>query len=139
MNRKQLSIVGISALLVLCTTVPFIVGCESDAQTGTLLGAGTGALAGQAIGRNRKSTVIGTAVGTGAGYMIGNEMDKKKTQAQLNEVSAEQNTVTVWITNSNGSKIPVTLRKSGPNFIGPKNEVYSTMPTEEQLRSVYGF
>jgi hypothetical protein len=56
----------------------FIAGCESDAQTGTLLGAGAGALAGQAIGRNTQSTVIGTAVGAGAGYIVGNEADKKK-------------------------------------------------------------
>jgi uncharacterized protein YcfJ len=55
-----------------------IVGCESDAQTGALLGAGAGALAGQAIGRNTQSTVIGTAVGAGAGYVIGNETDKSK-------------------------------------------------------------
>jgi hypothetical protein len=55
-----------------------IAGCESDAQTGALLGAGAGALAGQAIGRNTQSTVIGTAVGAGAGYVIGNETDKNK-------------------------------------------------------------
>ena len=55
-----------------------IVGCESDAQTGALIGTGVGALAGQAIGGNTKSTVIGGAVGAGAGYVVGNETDKKK-------------------------------------------------------------
>jgi hypothetical protein len=35
-------------------------------------------LAGQAIGRNTQSTVIGTAVGAGAGYVVGNETDKSK-------------------------------------------------------------
>jgi uncharacterized protein YcfJ len=54
-----------------------LVGCN-DAQSGALLGAGIGALAGQAIGHDTKSTVIGTAVGAGAGYMIGNESDKAK-------------------------------------------------------------
>ena len=39
------------ALAVLCTaTLSFGVGCANDAQTGTLAGAGIGALAGQAIG-----------------------------------------------------------------------------------------
>jgi uncharacterized protein YcfJ len=52
-------------------------GCN-DAQSGALLGAGIGALAGQAIGHDTKSTVIGTAVGAGAGYVIGNESDKAK-------------------------------------------------------------
>ena len=53
-------------------------GCESDAQNGSLIGAGIGALAGQAIGHNTTSTLIGTAVGAGAGYAVGNESDKKK-------------------------------------------------------------
>ena len=52
-------------------------GCN-DAQSGTLLGAGIGALAGQAIGGDTEATLIGTAVGAGAGYVIGNESDKAK-------------------------------------------------------------
>ncbi len=51
----------------------------------------------------------------------------------------ESNTITVWFTNTNGSKSSVTLTKSGPGFIGPRAEYYKAMPTEEQLRMVYGF
>ncbi|MFG0329503.1 MAG: glycine zipper domain-containing protein [Phycisphaerales bacterium] len=58
------------------------VGCESDAAAGGLIGAGIGALAGQAIGGNTEATVIGTAVGAGAGYVVGNESDKKKMRRQ---------------------------------------------------------
>ena len=54
-----------------------LTGCN-DAQSGALLGAGVGALAGQAIGGDTEATVIGTAVGAGAGYIIGNESDKSK-------------------------------------------------------------
>ncbi|MCH8151372.1 MAG: glycine zipper family protein [Planctomycetes bacterium] len=61
-------LLGLSALLS---------GCN-DAQAGALLGAGVGALAGQAIGRDTEATLIGTAVGAGAGYIIGNESDKAK-------------------------------------------------------------
>lgn len=43
---------------------------------GLLLGAGSGALVGQAIGRDTEGTLIGTAVGGMLGYMVGNEMDK---------------------------------------------------------------
>ena len=42
---------------------------------GLVLGAGGGALVGQAIGRNTEATVIGTAVGGVIGYIIGSEMD----------------------------------------------------------------
>jgi uncharacterized protein YcfJ len=69
----------IAAMLVLCVSLGlFICGCETSAQSGGLIGAGVGALAGQAIGHDTKSTVIGTAVGAGAGYVVGNEMDKSK-------------------------------------------------------------
>ena len=53
-------------------------------------------------------------------------------------VRAEQNTVTVWITNSNGSQTPVKLLKNGPNYIGPGGEHYNGMPTEEDLKKLYG-
>ena len=47
---------------------------------GLLLGAGGGAIAGQAIGRDTQSTLIGTTIGTLVGYMVGNEMDKNSLQ-----------------------------------------------------------
>jgi len=56
----------------------FGTGCETDAQSGALIGAGIGALAGQAIGRDTTGTLIGTAIGAGAGYAVGNESDKSK-------------------------------------------------------------
>lgn len=64
-------------------------GCAStsDAQKGTVLGAGLGALAGQAIGGDTSATLIGAAVGAGVGYVIGNERDKEKAR-QLNASSA---------------------------------------------------
>ena len=55
------------------------------------------------------------------------------------EVVVEPKTVTVWITNSNGSQTSVRLRKSGPGYIGPQGEWYHRMPGNEQLRVVYGF
>lgn len=57
-------------------------GCQNDAQTGGLAGAGIGALAGQAIGGDTESTLIGAAVGGGAGYIIGNERDKAKARRE---------------------------------------------------------
>ena len=56
----------------------FIAGCESDAQTGALIGTAIGAGVGQAIGGDTEATLIGAGVGAVGGYMIGNEQDKKK-------------------------------------------------------------
>jgi hypothetical protein len=47
--------------------------------------------------------------------------------------------VTVWITNSNGSRTTVTLTRQGGYYIGPRGEYYTGMPTNEQLRVGYGF
>jgi hypothetical protein len=118
----------------------FSLGCESDAQTGALIGTGAGAGIGQAIGRDTESTLIGAAVGGGAGYMIGNEQDKKKAEAEREQLRQEMNTVTINITNSNGSITPVTLRRQGVVYIGPRGETYPTLPTVEQLKQAgYGF
>ena len=52
-------------------------GCESDAQTGALIGTVIGAGAGQAIGGDTGSTLLGAGIGGGVGYMLGSEKDKK--------------------------------------------------------------
>jgi hypothetical protein len=47
--------------------------------------------------------------------------------------------ITVWITNSNGSRTSVKLTKQGAWYVGPRGEYYTSIPTNEQLRSIYGF
>jgi hypothetical protein len=47
--------------------------------------------------------------------------------------------ITVWITNSNGSRTSIKLTKQDPWYIGPRGEYYTSMPTNEQLRVAYGF
>ncbi len=86
MNRtrtmlSRIRLLGLSIALLGAATL--LSGCN-DAQAGALLGAGIGALAGQAIGGDTEATVIGTAVGAGAGYIIGNESDKAKRQQGYN-------------------------------------------------------
>ena len=125
--------------VVVSLGLAFFVGCESDAQTGALIGTGAGAGIGQAIGRDTESTLIGAGVGAAAGYMIGNESDKKKAAAERDEIRRQMNTVTVNVVNSNGSITPVTLRRQGTGYIGPRGEYYSQLPTSEQLRQAgYG-
>jgi uncharacterized protein YcfJ len=115
------------------------VGCESDAQTGAAIGALAGAGVGQLAGGDTESTLIGAAVGGGAGYMLGNEQDKKKAADDRESIRQEMNTVMVKVTNSNGSIIQVPLRKQGVGYVGPRGEYYEKLPTEDQLRPVYGF
>ncbi len=60
------------------------------------------------------------------------------TIAQPRPIVVPDPTVTVWITNGNGSMSPVVLTQDGPWYIGPRGERYFGMPTAEQLRPVYG-
>ena len=48
-------------------------------------------------------------------------------------------TVTVWITNSNGSQQPLVLTKTGRGYRGPRGEYYTIFPSNRQLRRAYGF
>jgi len=136
MDKKWVTIlivVGVSLGLA------FFVGCESDAQTGAGIGALAGAGIGQLAGGDTESTLIGAAVGGGAGYIVGDQQDKKKTKAEMDSIRQEMNIVTVNVTNSNGSITPVRLTKQGVGYVGPRGEYYSSLPTPEQLKPVYGF
>ena len=53
-------------------------------------------------------------------------------------VAPVNNTVVVNVYNSNGSYTPVTLRQEGGSYIGPRGERYLHMPSEEQLKRIYG-
>ncbi len=148
------SLVTILIIAVVSVGLAFTCGCESDAQTGALIGAGAGAGIGQAIGHDTQSTLLGATMGGAVGYGIGNEQDKKKTRAEIEslrqqniqmqqqstQMQQQMNTVTINVTNSNGSITPVTLRKQGVVYIGPRGETYTTLPTQEQLKQAgYGF
>ena len=117
----------------------FFAGCEGEAQLGSALGALAGAGIGQLAGGDTEATLIGAAVGAGAGYMLGNESDKQVAVAERDAIRADQNSTVVWITNSNGSQVPVRLAKNGPAYIGPRGEIYNQLPSQDQLRPVYGF
>ena len=114
-------------------------GCQSDAQYGSAVGALAGAGIGQLAGGDAESTLIGAGVGGTIGYMIGNESDRQKTRAQMAGMQEQMNTVVVNVTNSNGSVIRVPLKRCGVGYVGTRGEYYATLPTEDQLRPVYGF
>jgi len=136
MAKNLMTILTVVAVSV---GLAFFAGCESDAQTGALLGTAAGAGIGALAGNSTEDTLVGAAVGGGVGYILGSEQDKKKTQAEMDTLRREMNTVMVKVTNSNGSIIQVPLRKQGIGYVGPRGEYYDKLPTEDQLRPVYGF
>jgi hypothetical protein len=117
----------------------FVVGCETQGQSGALIGTGVGAGIGALAGRSAASTLIGGAVGGGAGYIIGNEGDKKQQQQQMRNMQEQMDSVLVNIHNSNGSVSTVRLTRSGIGYVGPRGEFYDHLPGEAELRPVYGF
>lgn len=128
-----LMVVGVSLGLA------FFVGCESGGQTGAGLGALAGAGIGALAGDSTEDTLTGAAIGGGIGYIIGSEADKKKAAAEREQLRQEISTVTVNITNSNGSISMVRLRKQGVGYVGPKGEYYDHLPTGDELKPIYGF
>lgn len=56
-----------------------------DTQKGALMGAAVGALAGQAIGKNTTSTIIGGGTGAAIGALIGNAQDQKNQEIRDNQ------------------------------------------------------
>ncbi|MBP5257776.1 MAG: OmpA family protein [Prevotella sp.] len=66
--------------------IAVVMSCSTKAGTGTLIGAGGGAVLGAVIGKLAGNTgvgaAIGTAVGAGAGALIGNHMDKVAAKAK---------------------------------------------------------
>ena len=66
-------IVIVFAMLGACAHVPMD---RYNTQRGAMIGAGTGALMGQAIGGNTEGTLIGLAAGTILGALVGNAVDQ---------------------------------------------------------------
>jgi hypothetical protein len=114
-------------------------GCQNDAQFGSAVGSLAGAGIGQLAGGDTESTLIGAAVGGAAGYMIGNESERQKDSASRACMRHEMNTVAVNMTNSNGSISQVRLKKHGVGYVGTRGEYYSHLPSEDELRPIYGF
>ncbi|MGA2322875.1 MAG: glycine zipper domain-containing protein [Sedimentisphaerales bacterium] len=140
-------IVSVPVTVICLVVLVFGVGCDSGAKTGAVaggaVGAGTGAIIGHQSGKTGQGALIGGAIGAGTGFLLGNAQDKKKHETATPAKSEKQdaaNIVTVNIANSNGSITPVKLAKQGENsYVGPKGEVYDHLPTEAELKPVYGF
>lgn len=98
-----------------------------------------GALIGGIIGHQSDETGEGVAVGAvifGVGELL-HEIDEANKEEER-EKDACSKEVVIDIHNDNGSITPVKLKRKDCAYIGPKGERYEEMPTEEQLKPIYG-
>jgi hypothetical protein len=102
-----------------------------------------GAIAGNNI--KGVSRTEGAVAGALVGGLVGGSSGRQQgqiagQQQQINAMQQQMNTRTVNITNSNGSVTPVVLQQVGNNqWRGPRGEIYNSVPSESQLKKVYGF
>lgn len=80
-----------------------------DTETAILTGAAAGAVGGQVIQGNTQSTLIGIAIGTIAGAIIGNEIEAYETLIQ-----SEGKEYTAYLKKSlrSGTKVEFTLKEN---------------------------
>ena len=75
--KRTLSIVSVLLLFsILLSSCAYYPPDRYNTQRGAAIGAGAGALLGQAIGGNTEGTLIGLAAGTIIGALVGNAMDQ---------------------------------------------------------------
>ena len=99
-----------------------VVSCSTKQGTGSLIGAGGGALVGGIIGKLSGNTAVGAAiggaVGAGAGAIIGHHMDKVAEQAkQIENAKVEK------VTDSNGLEAVKVTFDSGILFATNKADL----------------
>jgi len=98
-----------------------------------------GAIIGGLIGHQSDEPGEGAAIGAtlfGITQLI-SEIDRQHKKCEHENEDECKKTV-VEIHNSNDSVSPVKLKKEGDVYSGPKGERYEKLPTEEQLKPIYG-
>lgn len=113
----------------------------NSAIGGAVLGGTLGGILGNNLG-DGKNDVLGAAIGAAAGAWVGQQYGQGQdaTRHRLDALEMANAGETIMIHNSNGSYTPVTLTKVGyGQYRGPRGEIYPARPTEEQLKTAYGF
>jgi len=106
-------------------------------QQGAVGGGATGAVVGQAIGRNTEATLIGAAVGTMLGYIVGNEMDKYD-RMQLNSAyeRGPSGQPVSWVNPDSGTNYQVVpqpaYQNSRTNQVCRQAEIMATIDGQPQ-------
>ena len=149
LNLRTIAIIIVPAFFLAGCATPENPGGISNTAAGAGLGAAGGGIFGAVAGNNipgiskTEGAVAGAIVGGLLGGAMGNQRDAmnkqtRNTNAQIASVSQQANSTVINVTNSNGSTTPVVMTRNGTQWVGPRGEYYSNLPTESQLKSVYG-
>jgi len=99
-----------------------------------------GAIIGGIVGYQSREEGEGAAIGAGL-FVVGEllkQSDKHHREKEHARKASRSTYEVVEIHNENGSITPVKIRKKDGSYIGPKGERYEKLPTEEQLKPLYG-
>jgi hypothetical protein len=134
-----------SLIIALIASLLFLSGCGEGMRASSIYSASLcGALVGAIVGHQSEEEGEGAAVGAvifGVGELLNqlDNLDNKDKQDRDNDDDGRTEIYVIQVHNSNGSITPIEIEKKGNTFIGPKGEHYESLPTEEQLKPVYGF
>lgn len=124
---KMVMVIVVAGLLV-----GVLGGCNGevkyrDLYGSALMGAGIGAIVGHQSDEAAEGALVGAAV-FATGTLLHYVDDYLK-----------ETTVTVKVTNSDGSKTPVEFRKKKGVYRGPKGEKFDHLPTEAEIKEGYAY
>ena len=132
-----------SAVIALVVSVALgLCGCNegnsnmklNPIYTQSLVGALIGGIVGYQSDEPGEGAAVGAAI-FGVGELLHQIDQDHKDREHEDECGKE---VVVEIHNDNGSVTPVRLKRKDCAYIGPKGEHYEELPTEEQLKPIYG-
>lgn len=132
-------------IVTLIASLMFLSGCGEGLRSSDIYGASLcGALVGVIIGHQSDEDGEGAALGAavfGVGELLSqlDNLDEKEKKHRDEGDDGRAEIYIIQVHNSNGSITPIEIEKKGNTFIGPKGEHYDQLPTEEQLKPVYGF
>lgn len=93
MKHLKRTLLSAFSLIVVCNGCSHMTPTDRGVVGGGLVGAGTGAIIGDAVGNPAAGALIGTAVGAISGGMIGNSIEQSERRAEENayqRIKAEQ-------------------------------------------------
>ncbi len=145
MRTQQTSVV---IVLIVSLVLSACGGCSSDSNgsgrlklspiyESALWGAAIGGIIGYQSDEAGEGAALGAAIfGVGALLQQTDKMPQERREHKHEDKEGQE--VVIQIHNENGSLTPVVLKKEAGTYVGPNGEHYKRLPTEEQLKPVYG-
>jgi hypothetical protein len=145
--RKQMNTNSYKTPVIVALVVSSLIlcGCNEELRLHPIYHqAITGAIVGGIIGYQSHEEGEGAALGAailGIGELL-EQIDKNKRpekEYEEEDIDGFKEVFVIQVHNSNGSITPVEIEKKDDMYFGQKGEMYEQLPTEEQLKPIYGF